>query len=234
MARFSDRYRVVAGDTRGHGRSEKPPGPYSIQIFTDDWHGALRTIGVKDACIVGFSQGGMIAQLLALQHPEDVGALVLVCTACRSDPTAKDMLEERIRQAQVAGPEAAARLAANGIFSSGFAASEPAAIEEFVRWRAAMNQDALVAATRAAYGFETSPRLHAVRAPSLVVYGEEDKLTPPAVVKLVAAALPGAELAGVPGAGHMIPVEQPQVFEKILASFLDKHYPVDNRQGERR
>jgi pimeloyl-ACP methyl ester carboxylesterase len=90
-----------------------------------------------------------------------------------------------------------------------------------------MEQEPLVAATRAAYEFDVCNRLAAVKLPAKVVYGEEDVLTPPAVVKQVAAALPGAELEGVPRAGHMIPVEQPGVFYRLLASFLEKHYPVD-------
>jgi pimeloyl-ACP methyl ester carboxylesterase len=62
--------------------------------------------------------------------------------------------------------------------------------------------------------------------PTVVVYGSEDALTPPAVVKQVAAAVPGAELVEVIGAGHMIPVEQPERFASIVATFLDKHYPA--------
>jgi 3-oxoadipate enol-lactonase len=227
VARFSGAYRVIVGDTRGHGRSDKPAGPYSIQQFADDWHGALKALGAQGACVVGFSQGGMIAQTLAVQHPEQVAALMLVCTTCRSSPGVKDILEERIRQARTAGPEAAARLAAKGIFSAGFAASQPAAIEWFVKWRAGMDQDAVIAATRAAYDFDVSEGLRTVKVPSLVVYGEEDVLTPPAAVKQVAAALPGAQLIGVAGAGHMIPFEQPERFERLLADFLNKHYPAN-------
>jgi pimeloyl-ACP methyl ester carboxylesterase len=233
MAKFSDRYRVIAGDTRGHGYSDKPAGPYSIQQFSDDWHGALQALEVSGACLVGFSQGGMIAQTLALQHPGDVGALFLACTTCRSDPGVKEILEERIRQAKLAGPEAAARLAAKGIFAGAFAAANPGRIEEFVRRRAAMDQDALVAATRAAYDFDVAERLRTLSVPATVVYGAEDALTPPAVVKQLAAALPrGTVAVGVPAAGHMIPFEQPLQFENLLAAFLEQHYPANPRRGK--
>jgi pimeloyl-ACP methyl ester carboxylesterase len=89
-----------------------------------------------------------------------------------------------------------------------------------------MAQEPLFEATRAGAGFDVSKELARVSVPTVVVYGDEDALTPPAVVKQVAAAVPGAELIGVPGAGHMIPVEQPERFEQIVGSFLDKHYPV--------
>jgi 3-oxoadipate enol-lactonase len=228
IAALSRRYRIIAGDTRGHGHSDKPAGPYSIQQFSADWHGVLRALGVERACIVGFSQGGMIAQLLALEHPEDVGALVLACTVCKSNPAGRQILEERIKKARTTGAEAAARLAARGIFSSGFVANNPDKVEWFVKWRAAMDQDALVEATRAAYGFDVADRLREVQVPALVVYGEEDALTPPDVAKEVARALPdGTAMLAVPNAGHMIPFEQPETFERILIRFLDKHYPAN-------
>jgi pimeloyl-ACP methyl ester carboxylesterase len=225
MGTFADRYRVIAGDTRGHGRSSKPVGPYTIPLFTADWAGALKRLGVDRACIVGFSQGGMVAQRLAVDNPEMIAALVLASTACRSDPAAKDKLEERIRLGQAVGPVASARLAAATVFSKGFMAARPDAIEEFVRWRADMEQEPLVHATRAAYGFDVADQLQDARVPTLVIYGEEDVLTPPHVVKAVAAHVPGAELVGVAGAGHMIPVEKPREFDALLEGFLMKHYP---------
>jgi 3-oxoadipate enol-lactonase len=233
MAKFSRDYRVIAADTRGHGLSDKPAGPYSIDMFAADWYGLLRELGMQRPCIVGFSQGGMTAQVIASQHPEDIGPLFLVSTACRSDPAVREKLEERIRQSQSDGPVAAARVAAKSVFSTGFAAAHPKVIEDFVAWRAAMEQPPLVHATRAGYGFDVSTRLKAVRVPAKVVYGEEDVLTPPTVVKQVAAAFAAAELEGVPGAGHMIPVEQPDTFYGILASFLQQHYPA-TKKGERR
>ena len=225
MASFGARYRVVAGDTRGHGKSDKPDGPYDIPLFSADWAGALQSLGITQACLVGFSQGGMIAQTLALERPELIAALVLVSTSCRSDPAAHDKLEERIRRARTDGPVAAARLAAESVFSKAYMAARPEAIEEFVRWRAAMDQEALVHATRAAYGFDVAARLAGLTVPTLVMYGEEDALTPPPVVKRVAEHIPGSQLVGVAGAGHMIPVEKPAEFESRLDAFLTKHYP---------
>jgi len=120
--------------------------------------------------MLGFSQGSVIAQTLAVEHPEqEVDALMLACTTCRSNPGTKDILEERIRQARTTGPEAAARLTAKGIFSACFAASQPAAIECFVKWRAAMDQDAVITATRAAYNFDVSSSLRAVSVPSVFI-----------------------------------------------------------------
>ena len=224
--RFARSYRVIAGDTRGHGQTDKPAGPYTIATFAEDWHGALAALGVRQACLIGFSQGGMIAQLLALRHPEDVAALCLVSTSCRVDAGVRAKLEERITIARSEGAEAAARAAAASVFSRGYASTHSEAIDRFVAWRAAMDQEPLFEATRAGAGFDVSRDLARVTVPTVVVYGSEDALTPPAVVKQVAAAVPGSDLVEVPGAGHMIPVEQPERFESIVAAFLDKHYPA--------
>jgi 3-oxoadipate enol-lactonase len=222
--RFADRYRVIAADTRGHGESDKPEGPYTIDLFARDWLGCLDALSVERACLVGFSQGGMIAQVLAVEHPERVAALVLVSTSCRSDPSAKAKMEERIRLARTDGPAAAARLAASSVFSKRFADTHPDTVEKFVAWRTAMPQDPLLEATRAGYGFDMSAPLAAVRVPTLVMYGDEDTLTPPPVVRHVADCVLGAEVECVLGAGHMIPIEQPAAFESRLGAFLAKRY----------
>ena len=117
MSRLASRHRVIAADTRGHGETDKPDGPYSIAGFAADWAALLDRLQVKQACVVGLSQGGMVAQALALVRPDLVSRLVLVATVCRSNPAARDHMEARILALADAGPEAAARVAADSIFS---------------------------------------------------------------------------------------------------------------------
>lgn len=225
METFGGRYRVIAGDTRGHGRSDKPDVPYTIDLYADDWAGALESLGIRQACLVGFSQGGMTAQMLAVKHPELISALVLAACTCASNPAGREKMEARIRAAETEGPAAAAKVAAQSIFSKGFMSANPGRIEEFVARRAAMEQAPLVHATRAGYGFDLTAQITQIRVPTLVIYGEEDTLTPPPVVRRVAEQIPGAQLVAVPGAGHMIPVEKPAEFFAALEAFLGKHYP---------
>src|SRR5262245_30730040 len=84
IERYAKRYQVIAPDTRGHGDSEVPEGPYSIPGFAEDFIALLDTLKIKKACIVGFSQGGMAAQELATMRPDLVEALVLASTTCKS------------------------------------------------------------------------------------------------------------------------------------------------------
>src|SRR5262249_35935611 len=80
VAEFAERYRAIAFDNRGVGRSSKPPGPYTIHQMADDAVGLLDALDVRRAHVVGVSMGGMIAQEVALRHPHRVQGLVLACT----------------------------------------------------------------------------------------------------------------------------------------------------------
>ena len=226
LARYAGAYRVIAGDTRGHGGSAKPPGPYTIDLFADDWAALLDALAVRGACLVGFSQGGMIAMTLAVKRPDLVDALVLVSTICRGNPSGQAYMEARIAAMREQGPEASARIGAQQIFSPGFLARHPERFAEFVAWRAAMPQEPLVAAMRAVAGFDVRAGLASVAKPCVVIAGTEDALTKPEAVAEVAAAIPGASYRTVPGAGHMIPVEQPDPFDGLLAPFLAQHFPA--------
>ena len=218
-------YHTVTADTRGHGRSDKPDGPYSIDGFSDDWRGLLTGLGLERSTVVGFSLGGIIAMKLTLEHPDLVEALVLVSTLCRADSSLRDKLEARIESAKREDPVASARLGAGQIFSPSFMADHPKHIESFVRWRAAMSQEPLFAAARASYGFDVCSRLGKVRVPALVMYGEEDIITPPSDGERIVASLPGSEVVRFPGTGHMIPVEKPAEFETALSDFLARPHP---------
>ena len=226
VERLSARYKVIAGDTRGHGDSDKPAGPYSIDLFASDWAALLDRLDVRGACVVGFSQGGMAAQILAARRPDLVSALVLVSTSGRFPDAGRENMEKRLAAQAAEGPEASARVAAESIFSEAWRADHPAELERFVAWRAGQDQQALAHAMRATYGFDATPLHGGIGVPTLVLAGSADSLTPAAGMRDIAAAVPGAAYAEVPGAGHMIPIERPDAFDRALGGFLDTHYPA--------
>jgi 3-oxoadipate enol-lactonase len=220
---FSPRYRMIAVDTRGHGGTEKPAGPYDMGMFARDFSALADALGLKRICVVGLSQGGMVAQQLALLRPDLVSALVLISTSCKSAPSLRDNMEARIAAMDRAGPEAAAKIAAESIFSPAWRAANAGELARFYAWRSAMPTAPLNAATRALYDFDLSNQLPSIRVPTLVVAGEEDTLTRPAGMEEIAALIPGAKYRLIPQSGHMLPVEQPAVVSALLRDFFQEH-----------
>jgi 3-oxoadipate enol-lactonase len=223
VEKFSPRYRMIAADTRGHGATDKPDGPYDMEMFARDYAALADALGLKRVCVIGLSQGGMVAQKLALLRPELVSALVLVSTSCKSDPSLRDNMEARIAAMDKAGPEAAAKIAAESIFSPGWREANSAALARFYQWRAAMPMAPLNAATRALYDFNLSPDLPGIKVPTWVIAGAEDVLTKPKGMEEIAALIPGAKYRLIPKTGHMIPVEQPEQLTALLSEFLNAH-----------
>lgn len=234
LARLSGRYRVLAGDNRGHGRSDKPTGPYSVRDMAEDWLRVLEGLGMDEWALVGFSQGGMIAQWIAALAPDRTRALALIGATCRTDSALRDVMEQRLAAA-AQSTKTAAELAAQSIFSPAFMAREPGFIAAFVADRAAMPHEPLAAATRALYDFDVSGALASVTCPALVAVGTDDRLVPADAAREVARCLPRAEFQLIRDAGHMVMIEQPAEFDAVLDAFLSVRYPpavtVLHRQG---
>jgi len=209
LERYSGRYRVFAGDSRGHGQSEKPDGPYTMAQFADDWMAALESVSALPGCIVGLSQGGMVAQAIAIAAPHLVKALVLVSTTCREDPETSANMAARLDGMRKAGARAAAEVAAKSIFSQGFRAANPDYLAAFIAARTAQPQEPLISAMAALKDFDYAAGLEQLDIPTLVIAGSEDALTSPAAVREVAAHIPNAQLIELSGAGHIISEEQP-------------------------
>jgi len=222
VEQFAPRYRMIAVDTRGHGGTGKPPGPYDMGMFARDYAALADVLGER-ACVVGLSQGGMVAQKLALLRPDLVSALVLISTSCKSAPSLRDNMESRIAAMDQAGPEAAAKIAAESIFSPAWRAANAGELARFYAWRSAMPMEPLNAATRALYDFDLSKDLPSIKVPTLVVAGAEDTLTRPAGMEEIAALVPGAKYRLIPESGHMLPVEQPTVVSALLLDFFQEH-----------
>jgi 3-oxoadipate enol-lactonase len=220
---YLDRFDVICPDTRGHGASSKPPGPYSIGLFADDMLGLLDALGLDRVAVVGLSQGGMTAQVMATRAPQRVAALAAVATSARMDPAAAANMEDRIRAGREAGPEAAARIAAKSIFSDAFLARTSGYLDAFIQWRIAMDVAAQEAAMRAGVGYDVLPDLPKLGIPVLVVAGAGDRLIPPAASRAIAGAAPGAQYIEIPESGHMIAVEQPAALAAVLDPFLEAY-----------
>jgi pimeloyl-ACP methyl ester carboxylesterase len=223
VERYLDRFDVICPDTRGHGISSKTPGPYSIQLYAADMLALLDALGLAQVAIVGLSQGGMTAQMIATAAPQRVAALAVLVAGPRTDATSAANMEERIQAQRQAGPEAAARIAAKSILSDAFLARTPGYLEAFIAWRAAMDPACMEAAMRAGNGYDVLPALPQLTVPVVVIAGDGDRLIPAAATRAVADAIPGAPYIKIADSGHMVSIEQPAALAASLDPFLERY-----------
>ncbi|HTU01609.1 MAG TPA: alpha/beta fold hydrolase [Candidatus Sulfotelmatobacter sp.] len=216
---LAPRFQVLRVDLRGHGRSETSPPPYTLQGFAADVHALLGQLRLAPAHVVGLSMGGMVAQVLALEHPADVSALVLADTNSTLPAEVRPAIAERGEAALRGGMASVVDMTLERWFTRGFMGSEVVA-----RCRERLLKDDVrgwAASWRAISEVDTHPRLGEIRVPTLVLTGEADVSAPVARAQAMAAAIPGASLYIVPGAPHMAPLEQPQLFNAAVLKFLE-------------
>lgn len=217
-------FRCVAVDNRGVGQSEEPAGPYDLQVMADDALAALDAAGFESAHVMGASMGGILAQIIAVNHPDRVRSLVLACTGCRHLAWRRELLEEWIEVAEtqgmaeftrrnlrwLVGPRSLRRLWPAVAILGPLAKTVP--VSSFVSQIHAIldqNDDLRVS-------------LAGVEAPTLVIVGSQDMLTPIGDSEEIASLIPGAELAVVRGGAHLFMVEHAGEFNRTVVDFLDR------------
>jgi len=210
-------FRLLRIDTRGAGGSDAPEGDYSLAMLADDVAAILDDAGVERAAVAGVSLGGMVAMQLALDHPERVSALALICTSATMDPVAWNTRIETVREQ---GTEAIATMAVGRFLSPGFAAQHPE-IADSLRDGIARQSDAGYAGAGAAIrDMALSERIGAITVPTLVVTAMLDVSTPYAGHgEHLLAAIPDACHIGVDGA-HLPPIEAPAALATALRRCL--------------
>ena len=223
---FSQRYRVVALDNRGAGQSDAPDASYTIPGMAADAVGLLDALGIRRAHVCGASMGGMIAQEIALRHAGRVLTLQLHCTLARFDAYGELTVDSLLRIKERADREEYARAMLPWILSRK-TAEKPELVQALVQ-RALDNPyptsyTGLRRQADGIRGHRTLEQLGAIRMPVLVTVGADDILVPPAFSREIHAAIPHAELAVVPDAGHIHFIEQAETFNRIVLEFLAKH-----------
>ena len=215
--------RTVRFDNRGVGRSTVPPTPWSIAAMAGDAVAVLDAAGVERAHVFGVSMGGLIAQELALGHPERVDRLVLGCThpggrdAVRMDPAAATMLMDRTPGTAREAAEASVPF----LYAEG-TSRDDIATDIDIRVRYPMRATAYWGQLDAMRQHEgTLSRLPGLRAPTLVVHGTDDRLVQPGNAELLAKAIPGARLCWLEGAGHVFWTDRPDQTVTLVNDFLD-------------
>jgi len=219
---WSQRFRCVAVENRGTGRSPKPPGPYSIEEMADD---AAEALEGRRAHVAGFSMGGYIAQTLAVRHPELVDKLVLICTATGGPDISRTPEATAAAWAANAGrtPPEFARATMPLSFRPGWTDEHPDEFEALLAdrleyptppecWRA--QYDACVD-----WAARVTP-VEEIAAPTLIVHGDADRVVSYENGVELARRIAGSRFEAFPGAGHLLFLESPDRLNPMVSSFL--------------
>jgi 3-oxoadipate enol-lactonase len=218
------RFRTIAYDNRGAGRSDKPIGPYSLQQMADDAIAVLDDAGAETAHVVGASMGGVVAQILAIKYGSRVRSLTLACTSCRHHEWRRELLNEWSEIAQRDGMAAMTVQAARWMTGP----------RSWRRLSPALGWLGPLALTRPPHAFagqiaaileagdDLASLLHRIEVPTLVMVGNQDILTPRGDAEELAERIEPAELVVISGASHGLMIEHATTFNRILLRFLGR------------
>ncbi|HPF25949.1 MAG TPA: alpha/beta fold hydrolase [Steroidobacteraceae bacterium] len=220
---LAPRCRAVAYDARGYGESDDGPVPLSMADFSSDLGRVLDYFGAARAHVIGLSMGGMVAMDYCLRAPVRVASLVLADTGRGpAHEFSAAELEEflRLRRAPLlAGktPRDTAPAVARSLVAANAA---PAVVRELEASLAALRRDAYLETLAVVTRYAGLVDLQRITAPTLVLVGSEDRVTPVARVRELAALIPRSTFAVIERAGHLSNLEQPQAFNRQITDFL--------------
>jgi pimeloyl-ACP methyl ester carboxylesterase len=226
IPRLAEEYRVIAFDNRGLGGSQRGEGQISVASMAEDASALLEALDIPQAHVMGWSLGSAVAQELALAHPEQVASTIMYATWARCDGHQRAMLTALRHPYATRDMEAA--LSTAGLAFSPQLLDHPDLEKMLEPMLPAFpqNEDQMQVTTEqwdADLAHDTLDRIGGITAPTLVIVGEQDLLTPPWQSKAVADAIPQArfELVTGPGASHGLHIERPDDLVRIVTGFLN-------------
>ena len=215
---LAERYRVVTYDTRGHGESPAPTGPYSIDDLTDDLVALLDEVGAERAHVVGLSIGGMIGIRLAARNPERVHRLAVLCSSAKPDPQG---FRDRAAAVRSGGTAAIAPTVVSRWLTPTYAAEHPDLVARLEAMIAAADEEGYAGCCEAIAALDLHEDLRRITAPTLVISGADDPALPPEHQRAIAEGIPGAEFLSVSPAAHLANLERTVEITGALLGHLD-------------
>jgi len=221
-------FRVITFDNRGVGQSDQPPGPYSAQMLADDTAGLIAALGVERAAVLGHSMGGFIAQALALNHPGRVSKLILSATNF-GGPRQIPVTSEAMKVLTDVSGDPIERLKRGILISCvpGFGDTHAEFVQAWLDWRAQnpIAPEAYKAQLAIGLGLMSEEasfehKLKNINAPTLILFGSEDKVVPPGNAELLAKQIPSSQVRILPNAGHFFPFDSTDAAVAAITEFL--------------
>lgn len=216
---FKKHYRVITFDNRGVGKSDKPQGPYSTKMMADDTAKLMDYLSIEKAHILGVSMGGMIAQELAINHPQKIQKLILACTYAGGQDVVNQN-DEELAQALQQNQNMPAIMIDRSFnkplykFFFGLFAKMP------MRSFGAEEMAGFAGQSAACAKHDTLERLQLIKAPTLVIAGSKDRLINPGSSKVIASKIPNAKLVKIEGGSHSFFIEMKKEFNREVFNFL--------------
>lgn len=215
---LAQRFRVLRYDTRGHGHSPVPPGPYAIDDLADDVIALLDHLGLARVHFAGLSLGGMTGIRLAARNPERIGRLALLCTSVRLD-NAPDY-RDRAALVRAQGTGAVAEAVVGRWYTAAFRAQRPDRIAAARAMVTSTPAEGYAGCCEALAAMDLGSDLAAITAPTLAIAGADDPATPPPHLERIAQGIRDAQLLVVAHAAHLANDEQPEIITQALLGHL--------------
>ncbi len=219
---LSTNFRVIRLDARGHGQSDAPIGPYSLEGLAQDVLALMDHERINRARFLGLSMGGMVGQYLGLLHPDRFACLVLASTSSRIPDEAQPVWDQRIASAR-AGGMASQIEGAMARWVSPAGLQNPALVARMSKMIEQTPLEGYIGWCNAIRKLNVTDRLGAIKVPTRVVVGALDPATPVAAAEAIHKAIPGSELVVVPGVSHMLHNEDAAGFATHVLPFIERH-----------
>lgn len=217
---FRGSYRILAFDTRGHGRTDAPEGAYTLDELADDLEALLDATGVRRCHYMGLSMGGMIGMTHALKYPGRFESLVLCDTSSRIPPELGPVWQQRVDTARAQGMAPLVEPTLARWFTEPFRNARPDMMARVGALIRSTPVAGYAGCCQAIPRLDLTDRLGAIQVPTLVEVGDSDAGTPLEMSRAIQLAIPGAQLAVLPSASHLSNLEQPEVFNYLVGRFL--------------
>ena len=221
-AELSHHLRVLLYDCRGMWRSDHPEGPYSMEQHADDLSGLLDSLNIGQAHIGGISYGAEISMVFAIKYPEKTKSLIVMDGVSEIHPLLRAQTFPWLMAAQRKDPELLLRTSYHMNFAEQWIKANQAFIENSVERYAELDLDALENLMNAFYDLDITEKLSSIKAPTLVLAGEEDVIKGREYAKIIADQIQDSEFVLVPGSGHALCLEKPAVLNTMLLGFVTK------------
>ena len=217
-SRFSNRFRTICYDKRGHGLSDCPPGPYKIRNHVDDLAGLLDHLGIQSLVMVGVSVGGLIGTGLAARMPDRVRALVICDSIPRFGPPS--MWDERIAAIRKGGIAALSDAILERWFPPGFRKDPQSGFAAYRNMLERMPVEGYIGSCAALRDADLTDEARALAMPVMYVVGSNDGSTTPEAVRAAHKIVSGSRFEIIDGAGHLPNIEAPEILYELISDFL--------------